>query len=52
MRVTIPGSDNCGYPDGILVHAKEGTLEVRRPVQSDAVTDILGAILKGLAHGA
>lgn len=29
--ITVPESDNCGYPEGMEVRGKEGTVEVRRP---------------------
>jgi hypothetical protein len=51
MKVTIPDSDNCGYPDGIIVRAREGTLEVRRPVGDDVLLGILSGVLKAFAHG-
>lgn len=53
VRVRVPDSDNCGYEDGMLVHAKQGTVEVRRADDhSDAVIlGILSGILKGFAHG-
>jgi len=53
VRVTVPDSDNCGYPDGMLVQAKEGTVEVRRADDHrDAVVlGILSGILKAFAHG-
>ncbi|HWA72587.1 MAG TPA: hypothetical protein VG937_09640 [Polyangiaceae bacterium] len=51
MKVTIPDSDNCGYADGIIVRAREGTLKVRRPVGDDVLTGIISGILKAFAHG-
>jgi hypothetical protein len=53
VRVTVPDSDNCGYEDGMLVHAKEGTVEVRRADDhsDDVVLGILSGILKAFAHG-
>jgi hypothetical protein len=50
MKVTIPNSDNCGYPDGIVVRASEGTLKVRRPVEDDVILGVISGILKAFAH--
>lgn len=51
LVITVPESDNCGYPDGMKVRGKEGTVEVRRPVKPDPVLDgVLSGVLKALAH--
>ncbi len=51
VRVTIPGTDNCGYPDGAIVQGKDGTVEVERPVGGGGVlAAVLGGILKALLH--
>jgi hypothetical protein len=52
LVVTVPDSDNCGFPEGMEVRGKEGTVEVRRPVKPDPVLEgILGGVLKALLHG-
>jgi hypothetical protein len=52
LLITVPDSDNCGYPEGMEVLGKEGTVEVRRPVKLDPVlSGILSGILKGVGHG-
>jgi hypothetical protein len=51
LLIRVPDSDDCGYPDGMLVRGKEGTAEVQRPVESSpAVAAVLGAILKAFGH--
>jgi hypothetical protein len=52
VRINVPDSDNCGYPEGMVVQAKQGTVEVQRPYKPGLVDEILGGILKGLLHGA
>jgi hypothetical protein len=52
LVITVPDSDNCGFPEGMEVRGKEGTVEVRRPVKPDPVLEgILGGVLKALLHG-
>lgn len=53
MQNTVPDSDNCGYDGGMLVHAKEGTVEVRRSDDrsGDWILGVLSAVLKAGAHG-
>lgn len=53
VRVTVPESDNCGFPDGMVVRAKEGTVEVKRPVRTnfDGIALLVEGLLKALAHG-
>ncbi len=50
VRVSVPNSDNCGYPEGMVVQAKSGTVEVWRPVGDTAILGILSALLKAGAH--
>jgi len=52
VRIDVPDSDNCGYPEGMVVQAKQGTVEVQRPVDYGLVGDILDGVLKALLHAA
>ena len=49
VRIDVPDSDNCGYPAGMIVQAKQGTVEVRRPAGPNLILEIFGALLKA-AH--
>jgi hypothetical protein len=49
--VTVPGTDNCGHADGVVVHGSDGDVEVARPVDCGAFCDVLSGIFKALAHG-
>lgn len=46
VRVTVPGTDNCGYPEGMIVRGRSGTVEVERPVE----LGVLGELFKGILH--
>jgi hypothetical protein len=50
VRITVPDSDNCGYPEGMVVQGKQGTVEVRRPVKPSPVLEVFGALLKAAGH--
>ena len=45
VLVTVPGTDNCGHPQGVVVHASEGEVEVQRPVECGALCDVLFRII-------
>ena len=53
VHIAVPGTDNCGYPDGVVVRSAEGDVEVERPVSGSCggICDVLGAIFKGMVHG-
>lgn len=50
VLITVPDSDNCGYPEGMRVQGKRGTVEVRRPVTPGPLDDLFNGILKGVLH--
>jgi hypothetical protein len=50
VLITVPNSDNCGYPEGMRVKGKRGTVEVRRPVTPGPLDDLFNGILKGVLH--
>jgi hypothetical protein len=51
VRVTVPGTDNCGHPDGVVVHASEGEVEIQRPVECGAFCEILFNIILNHSSG-
>jgi len=51
LLITVPESDNCGYPEGMRVQGKQGTVEVKRPVEPGPLDDLFNGILKGVVHG-
>jgi hypothetical protein len=50
VLITVPNSDNCGYPEGMRVQGRRGTVEVRRPVTPGPLDDLFNGILKGVLH--
>jgi hypothetical protein len=50
VLLNVPESDNCGYPDGMRVQGKSGTVEVQRPVEPSPLLDLLGGLLKAAGH--
>jgi hypothetical protein len=50
LLITVPQSDDCGHPEGMEVRGQEGTVEVRRPVNSPVLDGILSGILKAAGH--
>lgn len=43
--VTVPGTDNCGHPDGVVVHGSDGEVEVQRPVECGKLCEVLFSIV-------